>query len=67
LYQNLHENPAARLERTEQPFDGMSYRFALIDPENRLCQHFFTFHVLYAADETTLFVARGAYGKTFGA
>jgi len=67
LHQTLRDNPSALLERTEQPFDGMSYPFGLIDPENRLCQHFFRFHVLYAADETTLFVARGAYGKTVGA
>jgi hypothetical protein len=54
------------LERTEEPFDGMSYRFELIDPENRLCRHFFAFHVLYSMEETTLFVARGAYGRTVG-
>lgn len=66
LYQSLRDNPAALLERTEQPFDGMSYRFGLIDPENRLCQHFFTFHVLYAMDETTVIVARSAYAKTVG-
>ena len=66
LHQHLRENPASLLERTEEPFNGMSYRFQLIDPENRLCQHFFAFHVLYGVDETTLFVARGAYGKTVG-
>lgn len=66
LHQRLRENPAELLERTEEPFGGMSYGFKLIDPQNRLCQHFFTFQVLYSMDETTLFVARGAYGKTVG-
>lgn len=66
LHQHLRENPAGLLERTEEPFDGMSYRFELIDPENRLIQHYFAFHVLYGMDETTLFVVRGAYGKTVG-
>ena len=67
LHQHLGDNPAASLTRTEQPFDGMSYAFGLIDPQNRLCRHFFKFHVLYSMDETTLYIARGAYGKTIGA
>ncbi len=65
-YQRLRENPAALLERTKQPFDGMTYRFELIDPDNRFCQHLFRFHVLYGMDETMLFIARGAYAKTVG-
>jgi len=45
----------------------MAYYFSMMDPENRLCEHFFTFHILYGQDEETLFVPRGAHVRAFGA
>jgi hypothetical protein len=44
----------------------MTYSFNPIDPANRLCQHFFEFHVAYGQDEQTLVVLHGAYVKTYG-
>ena len=58
LQRNLTENPAFALLRTEQPFDGMTFRFSLIDPENRLRECLFVFHVLYSQDEERLIVVR---------
>jgi hypothetical protein len=62
----LAENPAAILVRTEVPFDGMSYRFEIIDPANRLCVHEFDFQIVYSQDEERLYVARGAYRRRIG-
>jgi hypothetical protein len=39
----------------------MVYRFALIDPGNRLRQHFFSFQIFYGQDEETLLIVRGGY------
>lgn len=70
VYLRLNEvlpgDPGRHLRREQDPFDGMAYRFSLIDPENRLCQHGFVFHILFGADEETLFVARGAHVRTIG-
>jgi len=45
LYLNevLPTDPLGLLRRTRHPFDGMVYEFNFIDPENRLCEHFFVF------------------------
>ena len=61
LNQELPADPTSQLVRTRSPFDGMTYSFGLIDPENRLCEHRFLFHIFYGQDEETLWVARGAY------
>ncbi len=66
LRDDLIRDPAHSLQRTQQLFDGMNYSFSLMDPENRLQEHFFTFQVLYGSDEETLYVVRGAYIRTSG-
>jgi hypothetical protein len=66
LRERLSEQPALQLRRQRQPFDGMIYRFRVPDPANRLCEHFFAFHVIYGQDEETLFVPRGGYVRSFG-
>jgi len=44
--QALRQDPAQRLVRKRQPFDGMVCEFAMVDPENRLCEHYFAFLVV---------------------
>jgi hypothetical protein len=60
LLQVLPSSPTQHLQRVRQPFDGMVYQFSMIDPEDRLTEHHFSFHVVYGQDEQTLFVPRGA-------
>jgi hypothetical protein len=64
--QQLEQDPARLLVRLRQPFDGMCYRFSLVDPENRLREHRFLFHVVYSQDEERLIVVRGAYQRRDG-
>jgi hypothetical protein len=66
LTDDLSTHPALVLERRQAPFDGMQYRFEMIDPDNRLCVHAFAFHILYGQDEEALHVACGAYLRSFG-
>jgi hypothetical protein len=61
LREVLPTSPAQHLLRSRRPVDGMVYRFSLIDPGNRLREHFFNFQVFYGQDEETLLIARGAY------
>jgi hypothetical protein len=63
---SLANNPARQLVRTTEPIDGMSYTFGLIDPQNRLCEHFFRFHVLYGQDEETIYVVGGTHFRQIG-
>lgn len=65
LGEYLPREPHQALKRTRQPFDGMVYYFRMIDPEDRLCEHFFTFHIWYGQDEETLLVRRGAHVRVF--
>jgi hypothetical protein len=64
--QDLMVNLAAHLRRTETPFDGMTYSFTIIDPENRLCEHVFLFLVLYGQAEETLHVVNVGYARFEG-
>ena len=66
LRQDLRENPAQSLIRLQEPFDGMCYLFSMVDPENRLREHFFAFQVLYHSDEECIIVARGGYQRQDG-
>lgn len=66
LGERLSVEPHRTLARTQRPFDGMVYYFRMMEPENRLCEHFFAFHVIYGQDEETLFIPRGAHIRTFG-
>ena len=66
LREDLPEDPASKLVRTRTPFDGLTYAFTTIDPENRLCVHLFGFQVLYGQDEETLEVVQGSYWKRVG-
>jgi hypothetical protein len=66
LKEQLSENPFQYLHRTREPFDGMVYSFKLIDPDNRLCEHFCSFQVVYSQDEETLFVVRAGYSRRVG-
>ena len=66
LREALPQSPLQFLQREEQPFDGMVYRFSLVDPHNRIVVHYFAFHVLYGQDEETLYIVRGGYVKSSG-
>ena len=66
LREVLPSNPSGFLRRDALPFDGMLFEFNIIDPENRLRQHFFTFQVVFSQDEEALIIARGAYYRTDG-
>jgi hypothetical protein len=65
LREHLPTQPHQTLRRARQPFDGMLYSCRMVDPENRLCEHFFTFHVWYSPDEETLVIPRGAHVRSF--
>lgn len=43
----LANNPKELLQRVQSPFEGMCYRFSLIDPRNRFCEHRFLFPVFF--------------------
>lgn len=66
LFQSFRQNPLANLERVRVPFDGMVHRFALMDPDNRFCEHHFTFHIMYGQDEQSLAIIDGHYVRLFG-
>jgi hypothetical protein len=62
----LVDHPASKLVRVTEPLDGLAFMFEMIDPANRLCQHFFRFDVLYGQDEETLHIVHGTYARKFG-
>lgn len=62
----LPSNPTLLL-RTKAPFDGLSFGFHLIDPENRLRVHYFVFQVRIGQDEETLYVVGSSYRRADGA
>ena len=66
LREDLPSNPPRLMRRATSPFDGMVYEFELIDPENRLCQHLFTFQVVYSQDEETLIIAKAGHERRDG-
>ena len=66
LRQDLREHPGQALLRVREPFDGMCYLFSMVDPDNRLREHYFAFQVLYHSDEERIIVARGGYLRQDG-
>jgi hypothetical protein len=64
--ERLTHDPWRSLVRTRQPFDGMTYYFSMIDPDNRFCEHFFFFLVQYSQNEETLIVANAGYVRHSG-
>jgi hypothetical protein len=60
------ENPTAHLKFDPDLYDGMSYSFSLVDPQNRLCEHRFVFQFVYSQDEQTLIVANAGYTRRIG-
>ena len=58
---DLTSDPAEHLVRTDSPFDGMTYAFSIVDPNNRLHEHRFAFWILYSQDEEKLIVTRGSH------
>lgn len=70
LREELAREPRNLLRRTTQrvgsPFDGLIYSFSLVDPQDRLVEHFLTFQVVYGQDEQTLVVTNFAYAKLAG-
>jgi len=68
LCERLPRSPTTLLVRDPSLFEGegMTYRFDLIDPENRLVVHQFVFQVFYHADEQTLLVTRGGHATITG-
>ncbi len=60
----LGVDPPRTLLRMREPFDGMVYSFTVQEPQRAVCYHTFLFHVLYGADETTLWVIDGSYIRT---
>ena len=63
--QALRENPASRLVRADEPFDGMVLYFDFIDPANRLHQYHFIIHAVYSQDEETLIVVDAMCHRDF--
>src|SRR5262245_1744664 len=64
-----HELPADHptlLRRVRQPFDGVVYEFSFVDPEYRLCEHRFIFHVVFSQDEEALIIVNGGYERRSG-
>jgi hypothetical protein len=66
LRRDLRENPAQALIRMRRPLDGLCYLFSMVDPENRLREHAFTFLVKYSQDEEQIVVVRGGYQRRDG-
>ena len=62
----LESRPAEKLIRAATPYPGMNYRFSLVDPDNRLAEYHFIFHVAYGQDEETLHVTNGICQVSFG-
>src|SRR5947208_1208812 len=67
LNETMPQTAPGCLDRVIEPFDGMVYVFSLIDPQNRLCEHVFSFQVLYSQDEETLVVAKSVHLRRFWA
>lgn len=59
----LEHNPADRLQRIDDPFEGMAYTFPVVDRSNRAYGYVFTFHIRYGADEQTIWVVSGGYER----
>lgn len=66
LRELLPTNSSQLLRRETSPFDGLVYRFSLIDSENRLREHFFLFQIVFSQDEESLIVAQAAYHRSDG-
>jgi hypothetical protein len=62
----LKSEPYRLLRSSELPPDGILYDFLIVDPVNRMCQHYFALTVLYGQDEQTLICQHGGYWR-FGA
>ena len=62
----LGQDPPRYLRPLPAWYQGMEYRFALIDPDNRLCEHVCTFWVVYGQDEETLTVENFTYERRMG-
>ena len=60
----LGTDPSRYLLDDRDPEGGMVFKFSLVDAENRLLEHGFTFRVLYGQDEETLWVFRGSRLQT---
>jgi hypothetical protein len=61
LTDELANDAPLRLVRARTPFDGMIYRFSLVDPGDRFSEYLFVFQVYYSQDEETLEVVRGSF------
>jgi hypothetical protein len=66
MREHLAQDPWRFLQRTQWPFDGMTYYLSLVDPDNRLCEHLLIFHVYYGQDEERLIIANGNYWRRVG-
>ncbi len=66
LRDRLPQDPTGLLHRTRKPFDGMEYRFALMDLTNRFCEHLCFFHVVYGQNEETLEIVNCGYLRRIG-
>ena len=66
LREHLAQSPATHLRRVRHPYDGLVYEFSMVDPQNRLCEHFFIFLVMYGQDEETLILTNAGYVRRVG-
>jgi hypothetical protein len=66
LREHLAADPHGCLVRVTTPFDGLVYSFSMVDPVNRLIEHFCFFHVVYGADEASIAVVNAGYAQRFG-
>ena len=66
LRDELGCNPQHHLHSLAGSYQGMEYRFSLIDPMNRLCEHICTFWIVYSQDEESLIVMNFVYERRVG-
>ncbi len=59
----LGEATSDKLVRLRKTYDGLYYILSQIDPENRIREHVFVFHVVFSQDEERLIVLRGTYQR----
>ena len=66
LEQTLPREAPGCLQRDREPFDGLVYRFNMIDPDDRFREHVFLFQVAIGTDEDTLWVINAGHALLDG-
>ena len=66
LRDELGQHPPQYLRPIPGSIGGMEYRFAVVDPEDRLCEHVCVFLVMFSQDEESLEVVGFQYERHLG-